>query len=209
MDYCNLSMKELMKRIGDKSLTPGSGAVGAVIAALSASLGSMAAEMTLAKKANIEAQGNIETAKETFESETIYLCDLVNKDVQAFEQIVSVYRLPEETPQEINNKELKVQQALKTAIEIPFDLARRCKNIIICLEDVSKYGHLNILAEVESSSHMLIAVLKVAKTNIWINMRSLDDPIYANWIDDEMTRLEKLISATYERILTVIKKRNA
>ena len=133
MDYCNLSMKELMKRIGDKSLTPGSGAVGAVIAALSASLGSMAAEMTLAKKANIEAQGNIETAKETFESETIYLCDLVNKDVQAFEQIVSVYRLPYETPQEINNKELKIQQALKTAIEIPFDLARRCKNIIICL----------------------------------------------------------------------------
>lgn len=209
MDYCNLSMKELMKRIGDKSLTPGSGAVGAVIAALSASLGSMASEMTLAKKANIEAQGNIETAKETFESETIYLCDLVNKDVQAFEQIVSVYRLPNETPQEINNKELKIQQALKTAIEIPFDLARRCKNIIICLEDVAKYGHLNILAEVESSSHMLIAVLKIAKTNIWINMRSLDDPIYANWIDEEMSRLEKLITATYERILTVVKKRNA
>ena len=209
MDYCNLSMKELMKRIGDKSLTPGSGAVGAVIAALSASLGSMASEMTLAKKANIEAQGNIETAKETFESETIYLCDLVNKDVQAFEQIVSVYRLPYETPQEINNKELKIQQALKTAIEIPFDLARRCKNIIICLEDVAKYGHLNILAEIESSSHMLIAVLKIAKTNIWINMRSLDDPVYANWIDEEMSRLEKLITATYERILTVVKKRNA
>lgn len=209
MDYCNLSVKELMKRIGDKSLTPGSGAVGAVIAALSASLGSMAAELTLSKSNNIEAQGHVEAAKETFESEAIYLCDLVNKDVQAFEQIVSVYRLPDETPQEINNKELKIQQALKTAIEIPFDLARRCKNIIICLEDVAKFGHLNILSEVESASHMLIAVLKVAKTNTWINMRSLDDPIYANWIDEEMSRLEDLVVSTYDRILTVIKKRNA
>ncbi|MDK2951747.1 MAG: methenyltetrahydrofolate cyclohydrolase [Kosmotogales bacterium] len=209
MDYCNLSVKELMKRIGDKSLTPGSGAVGAVIAALSASLGSMAAELTLSKSNNIEAQGYVEAAKETFESEAIYLCDLVNKDVQAFEQIVSVYRLPDETPQEINNKELKIQQALKTAIEIPFDLARRCKNIIICLEDVAKFGHLNILSEVESASHMLIAVLKVAKTNTWINMRSLDDPIYANWIDEEMSRLEDLVVSTYDRILTVIKKRNA
>lgn len=209
MDFCSLNVKDFLKRVSEKSPTPGGGAVGAVVAALGSSLGAMVANLTIGKKGYEEMEGQMESALEVFESETSYLCDLVNKDIQAFDQVMSAFKLPRNTDDEKSTRELKTQQALKTAIEVPFDLGRRCKNIMTNLEKVAKWGNLNAISDVESAAHMIVAVFKVANANVTINMKSLKDPNYCTWIKEEMRNIEKQILSVYERVLDVINKRNA
>lgn len=208
MDLCSLSVKDFIKRVAEKSPTPGGGAVGAVAAALAAALGAMVSNLTIGKKGYEDVESQMEVCLEIFGNEMSYLCDLVNKDVQAFDQVMAAYRLPKSTEEEKAVRTVKIQQALKTAIEVPFDLARRCKNVIVNVERLAKWGNLNAISDAESAAHLLYAVYYVAKANVMINMKSLKDPQYCNWIKEEMDHLEKQIEASYRRILEVIKKRN-
>lgn len=208
MDFCALSVKDFLKKVAEKSPTPGGGAVGAVVAALAASLGSMVANLTIGKKGYEDVEGYMESALEVFEAESNYLCDLVNKDIQAFDQVMSAYKLPKNTEEEKNSRAMKIQQSLKTAIEVPFDLARRCKNIIVNVERMAKWGNTNVISDAESAAHILVAVYRVARSNVMINMKSLKDPDYSTWIIEEMNQLEKQLNSSYERIIDVIGKRN-
>ncbi|MBO8167245.1 MAG: formimidoyltetrahydrofolate cyclodeaminase [Thermotogae bacterium] len=208
MDLCTLSVKDFLKRVAERSPTPGGGAVGCVVASLAASLGAMVANLTIGKRGYEDVSDQMESALEVCENEMTYLCDLVNKDVQAFDQVMSAYKLPKNTDDEKAVRKVKIQQALKTAIEVPFDLARRAKNIIINLERVAKWGNLNAISDVESAAHLLLAVYYVAKANVMINMKSLKDEKYSEWIKEEMDHIEKQIRGAHERILDVIAKRN-
>lgn len=208
MDFCVLPVKEFLKKVGEKTPTPGGGAVGAIVAAVASSLGSMVANLTIGKKGYEDVEGHMESALEVFEAETNYLCELLNKDIQAFDQVMSAYKLPKSSEEEKATRDMKIQQALKTAIEVPFDLARRCKNIIVNIERLAKWGNANVLSDAESAAHLLVAVYRVAKANVIINMKSLKDTDYCDWIREEMTQLEKQINASYDRIMEVIGKRN-
>ena len=208
MDLCTLSVKDFLKRVAERSPTPGGGAVGCVVASLAASLGAMVANLTIGKRGYEDVSDQMESALEVCENEMTYLCDLVNKDVQAFDQVMSAYKLPKNTDDEKAARKVKIQQALKTAIEVPFDLARRAKNIIINLERVAKWGNLNAISDVESAAHLLLAVYYVAKANVMINMKSLKDEKYSEWIKEEMDHIDKQIRGAHERILDVIAKRN-
>ncbi|MCD6159770.1 MAG: cyclodeaminase/cyclohydrolase family protein [Kosmotoga sp.] len=208
MDLCTLSVKDFLKRVAERSPTPGGGAVGCVVASLAASLGAMVANLTIGKRGYEDVSDQMESALEVCENEMTYLCDLVNKDVQAFDQVMSAYKLPKNTDDEKAVRKVKIQQALKTAIEVPFDLARRAKNIIINLERVAKWGNLNAISDVESAAHLLLAVYYVAKANVMINMKSLKDEKYSEWIKEEMDHIDKQIRGAHERILDVIAKRN-
>ncbi len=73
MDFCTLSLKDFLKKVAEKSATPGGGAVGAVVAALAASLGSMVANLTIGKKGYEDVEGHMESCLEVFESESNYL----------------------------------------------------------------------------------------------------------------------------------------
>ncbi len=207
MDFCALSVKDFLKKVAEKSPTPGGGAVGAVVAALAASLGSMVANLTRGKKGYEDVEGHMESVWKPAKP-SLYLCELVNKDIQAFDQVMSAYKLPKATEEEKNAREMKIQQALKTAIEVPFDLARRCKNIIISIERLAKWGNLNVLSDAESAAYLLIAVYKIAYANVMINMKSLKDAEYSAWISDEMSQLDRQMTSTYDRIMDVLGKRN-
>ncbi|TYB80887.1 MAG: cyclodeaminase/cyclohydrolase family protein [Kosmotoga sp.] len=209
MDLCALSVKDFLKKVAEKSPTPGGGAVGGVVAALGAALGAMVSRLTIGKKGYEDVEGRMESALETMENEISYLSDLVNKDVQAFDQVMASLRMPKNTEEEKATRTVKIQQALKTAIEVPFDLARRCKNIIVALEKVAKWGNLNAISDVECAAHLLRAVYYVARSNVEINMKSLKDKQYNEWIHEEMTHLENQINKSFERIIEVIEKRNA
>jgi len=41
-----------------------------------------------------------------------------------------------------------------------------------------------------------------------INMKSLKDPDYGAWINEEMKQLEKQIDSSYNKIIEIIGKRN-
>ncbi|AKI96544.1 cyclodeaminase/cyclohydrolase family protein [Kosmotoga pacifica] len=208
MDLCTLSVKDFLKRVAEKSPTPGGGAVGCVVASLAASLGAMVANLTIGKRGYEDVSDHMESALEVCENEMTYLCDLVNKDVQAFDQVMTAYKLPKNTEEEKAARKVKIQQALKTAIEVPFDLARRAKNIIVNLERIAKWGNLNAISDIESAAHLLYAVYYVAKANVMINMKSLNDEKYSEWVKEEMGHIESQIKGSYERILDVIAKRN-
>ncbi len=164
--------------------------------------GLLVANLTIGKKGYEDVEGHMESALEICEAESVYLCELVNKDIQAFDQVMSAYKLPKATDEEKNAREMKIQQALKTAIEVPFDLARRCKNIIVSIERLAKWGNLNVLSDAESAAYLLMAVYKIAYANVMINMKSLKDAEYGAWISDEMAQLDRQMTATYDRIRT-------
>ncbi|HAA85770.1 MAG TPA: formimidoyltetrahydrofolate cyclodeaminase [Kosmotogaceae bacterium] len=209
MDFCSITVKEFLEKIAEKSPTPGGGAVGAIAAALGAALGAMVSNLTIGKKGYEDVEGHMETALEVFEAEMNYLCELANKDIQAFDQVMASYKLSKGTEEEKNARHMKIQQALKTAIEVPFDLARRTKNIIVSLERLAKWGNLNTISDVEASAYLLVAAYRIARSNVAINLKNLEDPAYAKWVTEEMQSLERQIMASYDRIMEVIGKRNA
>lgn len=152
---------------------PGGGSVAALSGALAAALASMVANLTRAKKGYEEAQSTLEEAADTAQSlKNAFLAD-VDRDTDAFNQIMSSGRLPKKTEEQQAVRDAAIQNATRMAIQVPMGVLERTLQVLDVASVVAEKGNVNSLSDAGVSVSVARAAAEGAYENVLINLPGL------------------------------------
>lgn len=198
----NHTILEFVNSVKAKTPVPGGGAVGAVVTTLGASLNSMVANLTLGKKKYEEFEGLMQEVLENMELIIERAFSIADDDISAFKNVMESYKLPKDDTQ----REEKLQNALKKAIEPPFRLIECARDVLKYSEVVAKWGNQNAVSDAFSAAELARAACKIGEYNVMINLKALSDENFKKKTLDEMYEVMNEAKLYYKRIQELIKE---
>ena len=165
---------DVLRSIASSEPTPGGGSVAALSLAHAHSLSLMVARLTLAKEKWVEghdaAKASIELSEPALEEAIL----LAISDSEAFESVMSAYRLPKETEDEKKQRSEEIRNATIGAALAPLNTASSAQKLLSNLEKQSASCNPNALTDLASASEMALSAAKIASLNVRINLEYIE-----------------------------------
>ena len=165
---------DVLRSIASSEPTPGGGSVAALSLAHAHSLSLMVARLTLAKEKWVEghdaAKASIELSEPALEESIL----LAISDSEAFESVMSAYRLPKETEDEKKQRSEEIRNATIGAALAPLNTASSAQKLLSNLEKQSAACNPNALTDLASASEMALSAAKIASLNVRINLEYIE-----------------------------------
>ncbi|MGD8414916.1 MAG: cyclodeaminase/cyclohydrolase family protein, partial [Candidatus Latescibacterota bacterium] len=93
--------------------------------------------------------------------------------------------LPRKTEEENRKRDAAIERATKDAIEVPFGVLRRCREVLPLVEAVAEKGNVNSLSDAGVAALALRAAAGGALLNVLINLPGISDADYVKRTKDE------------------------
>jgi len=189
----DLTLTEFLEKTASNSPVPGGGSIAALSAAIAASLSEMVAHLTIGKKGYEALEEEMqEIAKDAFQYRE-RLIRYIDKDSNAYNDVMAAFKLPKGTEQERNNREGAIQEALINATLVPLDVARDAFKIIELAGKVVKQGNKNAVTDAAVAVMMARTAALSALYNVKINLASIKDTNFVEEIREEIKHMESEI----------------
>jgi len=202
MALADLSIKEFLAKTASNSPVPGGGSIAALSAAIAASLSEMVAHLTIGKKGYEAFEEEMqEIAKDAFRYRE-RLIRYIDKDSNAYNDVMAAFKLPKGTEQERNNREGAIQEALINATLVPLDVARDVFKIIELAGKAVKQGNKNAVSDAAVAVMMARTAVLSALYNVKINLASIKDTTFVEEIREEIKHMESEIVNREREILS-------
>lgn len=202
MALADLSIKEFLAKTASNSPVPGGGSIAALSAAIAASLSEMVAHLTIGKKGYEALEEEMQDiAKDAFQYRE-RLIRTIDKDSNAYNDVMAAIKLPKGTEQERNNREGAIQEALINATLVPLDVARDAFKIIELAGKAVKQGNKNAVSDAAVAVMMARTAVLSALYNVKINLASIKDTIFVEEIREEIKHMESEIVNREREILS-------
>ncbi len=206
--YRHETIETFVQALASKEAVPGGGGAAALGGALGAALASMVCRLTLGKKSYAEAQ---EMAKQTLEeSDPLWseLLDLIDRDAQAYAEVMAAYRLQRSLDGQRGDLEDRLQQALSVAIEVPLQIAERCARILELAAPLAEHGNRWAATDAAAAALLAEACMRAALLNVDINLKSVSNPDFVQLVRRRVEQItagkgelcEQILAITMERI---------
>tara|TARA_B100000424_G_scaffold183572_1_gene142287 strand:- start:548 stop:1168 length:621 start_codon:yes stop_codon:yes gene_type:complete len=170
----NEGYMDVLRSIASSEPTPGGGSVAALSLAHAHSLSLMVARLTLAKEKWEEghdaAKASIELSEPALEDAIL----LAISDSEAFQSVMSAYRLPKETEDEKKQRSEEIRNATIGAALAPLNTASSAQKLLSNLEKQSAACNPNALTDLASASEMALSAAKIASLNVRINLEYIE-----------------------------------
>lgn len=180
MTLTNLTVNEFIEKVASKSPAPGGGSVAAVTAAQGIALTKMVTGLTIGKKKYAEFDEIMKEISKKAEELTNKLIEYVNKDTEAYNNVSAVFSMPKETDEEKKKRTKAMQEALKTAAVVPFEVMELCHEALILTEKCIGKSNTNAISDLGVAALNLDAGTKGAWLNVKINLSGIKDPDFVN-----------------------------
>ena len=164
---------------------PGGGGAAALAGSLSASLVSMAANLTLGKKKYADVEPEMRESIEHCEKLSDTLLALIDRDEECFLPLAAAYSLPKDTP----DYESIRRDALLAAASSPLEMLRTIADILPSLDILFEKGSRLLLSDVGCSASLCLAAARCAAMNVFVNTKLLPVDSAARDIADETAAL--------------------
>ena len=202
MALADLSIKEFLAKTASNSPVPGGGSIAALSAAIAASLSEMVANLTIGRRGFEAIEEEMrEIVKDAFQYRE-RLIRYIDKDSNAYNDVMAAFKLPKGTEHERNNREETIQEALKNAALVPLDVAKDAFKIIELAEKVVKQGSKNAITDVAVATMMARTAVLSALYNVKINLASIKDTEFVEVIREEIKNMESEIVNRESEILS-------
>ena len=173
MNWSSLTLDEFQLSLASKSATPGGGTASAVALGQSAALVAMVSRLTIGNEKWQDgwnhSQSALETASEVMESSN----RLAIEDSQAFDEVMSAFKLPKTTEVETGLRKESIRKATLLAAEVPYNTASLAIKLLEIMEPLSKSCNANAVSDVGVACLLATAGCKGALFNVEINLNSL------------------------------------
>lgn len=191
--YIDQPIRHFLDKLASKSPEPGGGSVAALTGALGAGLVSMVCSLTLGKEKYKDVQPQIEALIKESEKLRAEMQDLIQKDTEAYGALSEVYKMPKATDAEKAARSAKMQEALKKACQVPFDIGVKSLEVAKLARRAADIG--NVLAVSDAGVAVLLAqaCAQSAALNVKINVNSIKDDAYNK---DVWTRMQDVLNQT-------------
>lgn len=196
-----------MDMLSSKSATPGGGSVAALTGAMGAALLSMVDNLTIGKEQYKKVEDDIKDLLGKSENLRKTLEELMERDVEVFNQFMVIMKLPRTNEEEKKERNQKMQVALIEAARVPLEVAKKSKEVIdICLEVAFK-GTKNAISDVGVGVLLAEAAFHSAVINTKINLNMMKDENTKKELSQEIENLNSLVKGKKERVLEIVLKR--
>jgi methenyltetrahydrofolate cyclohydrolase len=181
--YINEPLSYFMDKLASNSPTPGGGSVAALTGAMGAALVSMVANLTLNKEKYKDVQPQIEVLVKNSEKLRREMQDLIQKDIDIFGSLSQVYAMPKNTDAEKAARTQKMQEVLKLACQVPFEIGLKSLDIVKLAQTAAEIGNTQAVSDAGVAALLANACAQSAALNVKININSIKDAAYnqATW----------------------------
>ena len=187
--------------------TPGGGSAAAYSAAMGAGLAAMVARLTVNKKKYKDIEEEMFAVIESADGLRADLTAMVDKDAQAYLEVMAAFKLPKGSEEEQAARAKAVQQATLGAAEVPLDTARKAVEVMRLALTVASKGNPNAVTDGATAAALAQASLSAAGMNVRINLTTLEDKQTAGKMLQELDSLDKEAAGLGEKVAAAAKER--
>ncbi len=167
--------------------TPGGGSAAAHAGAMAAGLVIMVARLTFGKKKYADVEGQMQEILKEAENLRAELTNAVEHDAQAFEAIMTAFKLAKDDPQ----RAATIQEATLHAAEVPLEVASQSVRVMELALAAASHGNANAITDAGTGAAMAQAALTGAGYNVRINVLGLKDEAVVEALLGELGALEE------------------
>ena len=191
------SLSTFSEEVASKKATPGGGSVAAYMGALAAGLVCMVAQITLGKKEPPKHPDQLQETVRKGEELRLKLLKLVVDDAQAFDAVMTAFKLPKE---DVEARRKSIQKATVRAAEVPLSTMESSVQVLRLAQSVAEQGAINALSDVTSAAAAARAAVEGAASNVLINLGSLEDKNLAEKLARGVADFQKEALALEEQV---------
>ncbi len=196
-----MNVKMFLDELASNSPAPGGGSAAALSGALGASLSSMVCNLTIGKKGYEKVQDEILEILHKSEALRKHLTDLIDKDAEAFNEVMAALKMPKETDEQKEHRQQMMQAAFKHAADVPLETARTCVEVMDVAHVIVEKGNKNSISDAAVSVLMAQAGVQAAMLNVRINLSSITDTEYVQKVS---TELHELLQNAMEKTAAIL-----
>ncbi len=203
----DLKMKEFLDELASSSPAPGGGAVAALNGALGAALVSMVCNLTIGKERFADVEEDAKKILSQTEELRKKLQENIEKDAEAFNQVMAAFRMPKETEEQKQRRSEAIQRAYKIATDIPLETAKLCFEVLPLAKDAAKIGNPNAISDIGAGVLSAYAGLQQSLLNVDINLPGIKDTEYKEKVLQEVEKLKKDAETLVNEVLEIVKQK--
>lgn len=210
MKLVDKSCVEFTNVLSTKAAVPGGGGAAALVGGLGIALAGMVCNLTIGKKKYAQYEEEIKEILHRTEEVQNLLLNMVDEDAENFLPLSKAYGMPSNTEEEKEEKNKVMQEALKTACEVPIKIVKTSFKAIKLHETLVDKGSKLAISDVGVGVQCLRAALISGQLNVLINIGMIHDEDYVAKIKEETDRLvnegTKIADAVYKKVEAMISK---
>lgn len=187
------SITEYLDKAAAGTAVPGGGSVAALNAALAAGLTEMVANLTIGKKGYEAVEEEMQALVSKAADLRNKLTAAIDKDADAYTEVMAAYRLPKSTDEEVALRKQKIQDAIKHAALVPLAVARDALAVIELAGTAIHKGNKNAASDGAVAAMNARTAALAAIYNVKINLSSIDDGSFVEKLGQEVQKLQKIV----------------
>lgn len=204
----DLTITDFLKKLGSKEPAPGGGSSAALAASLGANLLSMVCQLTAGKKGYEEFWDECKGELVGIAEAADRLRVLIDEDTEAFNALMTSFKLPKAGPEEKRARGKEIQKCTKRAIEVPLEVARLSRRLLTRTPRLALIGNQNAVSDIGVGALLLTAGINGAILNVEINLGGLKDEGFVretrnavkNLLEGVPTDLNAAMAKVHERL---------
>ena len=203
----SLSLTDFANETSSESPAPGGGSISAYCGTLAASLTTMVANLSSHKRGwDDRWEFFSDWAKKGLDVQN-ELIDLVDKDTDAFNQIIESIRLPKVTEEELKKRNEAISKATKNAILVPLSIMEKAYDCMKITKEMALHGNPNSISDAGVASLCAIAAIKGGLLNVKINCKDFDDLKFIESINKKTDTIIKKSKKLEIEIMNIVEEK--
>jgi glutamate formiminotransferase/formiminotetrahydrofolate cyclodeaminase len=203
----DLSVRDFCELTASESPAPGGGSVAAALGALGAALGTMVANLSSHKAGWDDRWEEFSDWAERGKKCHDELLSLIDKDTEAFNQIMATWKLPSSTEAEKAAKEIASQEAVLNAIATPFRIMEVAAESLDVAAAMVEEGIPASLSDAGVAALCARSAVMGAYLNVKINSGDLSDAVRRQKFIDDGAAIQQSSIDAEQKILQLVNER--
>jgi glutamate formiminotransferase / formiminotetrahydrofolate cyclodeaminase len=201
----SMTVRDFVELVGARTSAPGGGSVSALVASLGAGLGAMMGWMSYGSKKFEHLDAEMRKLIPPLHENMKKLIPMIDADTYAFTDYMAAMKMPKNTDKEKLDRNEKMQEGLKKAIDVPLNVMRTADSCWSSMAELAKVGNINSASDLAVGAKSLETGIWGAFKNVEINLPQIEDKKYKDKVLKEgneiLTRAAKKL-AEVEKILS-------
>ena len=199
-----LTVRQFIEEVGARTSAPGGGSVSAALAAMGVGLGAMTAKLTYGLRKFEKLDGIMRSAIPPLHEISRELTGMIDADANAFAEYMEGIGMPKENPEQKKARSAKMEQGLKTAIEVPLKTMKLGDSAWDALQQAATHGNPACKSDIEVGARALETGIWGAYKNVCINMEGIKDRDYKARTLSEAEAIAERAKSQCEEILKIV-----
>jgi formiminotetrahydrofolate cyclodeaminase len=182
-------LRGFLEQLSSGDPVPGGGSVAALQTAMAAALIAMVANLTLGRKKYEEVQNQVASILARATALRDRANALVDEDIEAYRAVSATFALPRGTDEERNERQRRLQESLKGAVQPPLDTMRAASDVAGLAAELVGIGNSSAISDVGTAVLAARAGYHAARLNVEINLALIRDEAWCGEIRQQMERI--------------------